>query len=1075
MPDPPTAPRGSDTIETNGSRRVFVSYALRVAFQLAVLLSVPLETLRGQTDPLAEPWRWSLYTVESGLPSNNITDLVETSAGELWAATGGGIAWYDGFRWREVTASEGVPSHSSYLISSDLNGELLVVAGGRLYRGGRHGFTQITPKPQGSPVRVLGAVPLDDGEHLVVTPSGLVRFASDSLTQIPLPGEVGSTSGVRLQRTAGGHIWLTADKGTFLWKNGDWSPLLDVPVANSRTTPDGKVLFLGSEKIWSWAPGQAPVDAGWKDGGNATAMAVNHSGVVVATDHFGHARVRLDGSWKEVTPTPPELLNPRFLRFDGSGDLWAGTDQGLYLHRSVARWASWRLGASVAANQVNVILRTRDGATWIGTSGGIAILRPDQIIETITSIDGLSLRAITGLAEDDDGGIWVASGRDFPGAFRYYRDRWRRYGPSDGLDAPRVHRIAKDRGGQLWFLGLARRIGEPEPGAFRYDGAGFEPWGEEQGLLNGRVYTFAEGPSGELWFGTFGGLSRWRDGNWTHWSTEQGLRDQRVFTVAVSDDGRAWFGHQRNGVGLGYIGEDDGPRYLGVNDGLVHSDVTELQFDSRGMLWIATAGGLSRYHDGAFASFHRSTGLQNGLLWPILPDTDRVYVGTIGSGLYALSLRETGSPPPLLEVLPPLVYGRDVRFHWHAFAYRGELPPDGIETRHRLDDGPWSPWSTAREVLAPELAPGAHNMTVQAKSLFGTVSDGASLSFDVALSFYRRPLFLGIAGLWLATMVGLSGLYWRRRGQQRRLIADSEKKQRALATRYQALLHAVPDLIFRIRRDGTFLDHAPAAAITPYVPPEQFLNRTLHDTLPPDVVERSMAAIERAIETGEYQTIEYTLMGETGGGQFEARIVRSGPDEVVAIVRDVTRLRAIETQLRQSQKMEALGHLSGGMAHDFNNLLTVIQANVDLISADLVPTERPLRDQIQEVQQAVNRGATLIRKLMAFSRQEMLSFRSVDLAHVVSEFTSALRRLLPETIELEVVSREPLPPIQADPLIIEQIIVNLTTNARHAMPHGGCFDSRHRWGSWTSGTAPSAVGESPAPTSCSRSATTARG
>lgn len=1057
IPRPPLG--GSDTIDTIGSRRAPLIHTLRVALQLTVLLSVPLDLLRGQTDQLGEPWRWALYTVEAGLPSNSIADLVETPGGELWVATGRGLAWYDQFRWRNMVAGEELPRESSFVIASDLDRELLVVTGGSLYRGGRRGFARMTPILQGEPVHVLEAAPLDvEGEYLIVSPSGLFRFANEALTPIPAPAGVDPASISRLRRTEGGHIWLAADNGTFLWTDEGWAPLLNLAVIESRTTPDGEVLFLGHEKIWSWRPAQTPIDTGWKETGNPTAIGVNRDGLVVATDHLGHVRVRRGASWETLPSTPPELLNPRFLRFDRVGDLWVGTDQGLYLYRSLTRWETWRLGESLPENQVNAILRTRDGTTWIGTNTGIAILQADEKIETITAIEGLSLRTITGLAEDIEGGIWVSSGRDFPGAYRYYRGRWRWYGPAEGLNAPRVHRIVKDRAGQLWFLGLGSRVGGPEPGAFRFDGTRFEPWGEPQGLLNGRVYAFAEGPDGELWFGTYKGLSRWRDGAWTHWSVEQGLRSRRVFTLAVSETGRAWFGHQGNGLGLGYIDDADRPQYLEVDDGLIHSDVMDLQFDSEGRLWISTAGGLSQYHDGAFSSFHRRTGLRNDLIWPVMPQTDRVYVGTVSSGLYALSLREAESPPPLVEVLPPLVYGRDVRIHWHAFAYRGEHPPNDIETRHRLDDGPWSGWSTARDVLVPELAPGAHSVTVQAKSLFGTISEGAGASFDVARPFYQRPLFLGIAGLWLATMVGLTGLHWRRRGQQRRQIEESEESQRALATRYQALLQAVPDLIFRIRRDGTYLDHAPAVTLSPYVPPEQFINKTIHETLPPEVAEQSMAAIERAMQTGEDQTIEYTLAGERGG-QFEARIVRSGADEVVAIVRDVTRLRAIEAQLRQSQKMEALGHLSGGMAHDFNNLLTVIQANVDLISADLPPSEARLREQIHEVQQAANRGAALIRKLMAFSRREMLSFKSVDLAHVVSEFTATLRRLLPENIELEVVSREPLPPIQADPVIIEQIIVNLTTNARHAMAHGGrlrietrlgWLDEKHRaergWG-----------------------------
>jgi len=168
--------------------------------------------------------------------------------------------------------------------------------------------------------------------------------------------------------------------------------------------------------------------------------------------------------------------------------------------------------------------------------------------------------------------------------------------------------------------------------------------------------------------------------------------------------------------------------------------------------------------------------------------------------------------------------------------------------------------------------------------------------------------------------------------------------------------------------------------------------------------------------------------------------LRDDKGQVVAfemIVEDVTERRALEAQLRQAQKMEAVGQLTGGIAHDFNNLLTVILANAELIAKALPPEESDLKRDLEELQGAARRGAAMVRKLLAFSRREELRLRPVDLPRLVADLEGVLRRLVPEHISLSTEIAENLPPVLADPGAVEQVLLNLVTNARDAMPNGG--------------------------------------
>ena len=151
---------------------------------------------------------------------------------------------------------------------------------------------------------------------------------------------------------------------------------------------------------------------------------------------------------------------------------------------------------------------------------------------------------------------------------------------------------------------------------------------------------------------------------------------------------------------------------------------------------------------------------------------------------------------------------------------------------------------------------------------------------------------------------------------------------------------------------------------------------------------------------------------------------------------DITDRQNLEAQLRQSQKMESIGQLAGGIAHDFNNILTVIQGHASLLSMTGKLSE-DAQDSAQQINLAAERAANLTRQLLTFSRRQIIQPKNLDLNEVVNTMTKMLRRLLGEDITLQVSYTPGLPLIHADPGMMEQILMNLSVNARDAMPKGG--------------------------------------
>jgi two-component system cell cycle sensor histidine kinase/response regulator CckA len=160
------------------------------------------------------------------------------------------------------------------------------------------------------------------------------------------------------------------------------------------------------------------------------------------------------------------------------------------------------------------------------------------------------------------------------------------------------------------------------------------------------------------------------------------------------------------------------------------------------------------------------------------------------------------------------------------------------------------------------------------------------------------------------------------------------------------------------------------------------------------------------------------------------------PVGATTIARDVSERKALEEQLRQAQKMEAIGHLAGGVAHDFNNLLTVITGYSDLLLARL-PGADPAHHLVGEIRKAGDRAAALVRQLLAFGRKTLLQPIVLDLNGVVAETERMCRRLIGEDVELVTSLAGDLGKVRADPVQVQQVLLNLVVNARDAMPTGG--------------------------------------
>ncbi len=265
----------------------------------------------------------------------------------------------------------------------------------------------------------------------------------------------------------------------------------------------------------------------------------------------------------------------------------------------------------------------------------------------------------------------------------------------------------------------------------------------------------------------------------------------------------------------------------------------------------------------------------------------------------------------------------------------------------------------------------------------------------------------------------------------------AETAQRASEAEYRRLVDEAPYAVYRTDREGRLLAVNPAfVRILGYPSAEDALRIDLGRDVFVEAGEREQLLREH-LEPAE------VTWRRRDGTHIHVRLrVRgvAGADGTIECYEgygeDVTEKWALENRLRQAQKMEAIGQLAAGVSHDFNNLLATILTCSELVASDL-PAEAPSREDFDNLREAAQHGADLTRKLMVFSRQQPLELQTVSMDALVADFARMVRRLLPEDVELAIDAGAPAVMTRADSGAIHQILMNLATNARDAMPAGG--------------------------------------
>jgi two-component system, cell cycle sensor histidine kinase and response regulator CckA len=273
--------------------------------------------------------------------------------------------------------------------------------------------------------------------------------------------------------------------------------------------------------------------------------------------------------------------------------------------------------------------------------------------------------------------------------------------------------------------------------------------------------------------------------------------------------------------------------------------------------------------------------------------------------------------------------------------------------------------------------------------------------------------------------------------------------------RYRYLIDTARDAIFTLSRDALFASLNPAFEMITGLHRDEWIGRSFTTLIHPD--DLSLANEQFLNNMKGIQSPVYELRIATSSGTYVVAELMTTPQEtageitgVLGVARDITERKRIEDHLRESQKLEGLGTLAGGIAHDFNNILGIVLGHSSLVRKAIRDEDEASVKSLNAIATAVERGSGVVRQLMAFARKANIQVGPVDLNHEIHETMVLLHETLPRSISFNLKLAEGLPLINADRNQLHQVLLNLSVNARDAMPDGGTltFSTKVVEGTW---------------------------
>ena len=696
---------------------------------------------------------------------------------------------------------------------------------------------------------------------------------------------------------------------------------------------------------------------------------------------------------------------------DSSGVLWiAMINRGLVLFDKKRN----RFFSPVELNpQFKIVTRSpvfkiyidRDGDVWIGTINR-GLFHYDRYKNTLNHYSStandtstISSNHVRSFLQDSKGFMWIGTIMGLDKLDKYSKKVLEHYKYADKthLEIRRINVIHEDKNNMLW-IGTIKGLIKLNPTTKET-----LVFNKAIGFPSNRIFGILESDPNHLWIGTYKGLIYFNTQHYSFYTYT--LKD------GLLDDG---FNHNA------YFKTEEGVMYFGHHRGITYFKPNEIEYGKR------------------------------------IPE---IVITDFKSEVNPFFSPQKDEKSFLFVEDSRIEFPYKQRTFYIEFAALDYTNPKLNKYAYKVEgiDNKWRFLGNRNYLSLINIPPGKYPIRIIGASARGIWNEkGILINLVILPPFWQTWWFRSLMGLFVL-LVGYLIFYLRTMQVKKRNLEleqinaqlneqisvrkHVENMLRLSEEKYKKLVNSIEYFIVTCGQDGiiTFVNDAFAKALGDK--PEKFIGKSLVPYIPDSMRKNFEEMVEQVLNTGvstEYD-VDFEIKSERYYFHVNLQPLKEFDTisrQVLMVVADVTRRRNLEEQLRQSQKMEAIGKLAGGIAHDFNNLIAIIRGYSDIILSDM-HEENELYESVLEIDKAGERAAGLVRQLLAFSRRQILQPKVLDVNQLIRDMEKMLNRLIRENVEVWFRLDPDLGNIYADPGQIEQVIMNLVLNARDAIPEGG--------------------------------------
>ncbi len=711
-------------------------------------------------EKITEQWRWTTFGTYSGLPSNQIINLFETKNGTVFAQTSKGMIWYDNYKWNLIKDTFNLPYSRIGDIEIDEYDGVNLYYNQSIYKYTKYGIKK-TKLPIG---KIFSHVlEIKEGSYFGVsydlkTEKDIWYFTSskDKYEQASTYlkfNEKANGSIKDIFKSNDKNLWITTNKNIYYFENEVWKKIFiidfkrlwvkDIIADNSGSYYIRVDYPQDYNGIWIFNKKNSFLKNIFPYSDHISSYALNLNNELFITDKLGNVQVNKKDIKIELKDpnTPDQLQGASDILFTKNNLLFTHDNSNIFLCRlGSSKWNYYNDVKELNQLSINGMCRDNANNLYLASYHGLGVLNNKKEFKMTSKIKGKSIDGLTSVLVDSKSNIWVSSGSNFDGVFKFSQNKWQHLGKKEGFPEAPVHKIEEDINGNIWFLTLSKNSYSRGKGAYKLKPSGkIEILDKTSGLSSDRVYDVLVEKNGTTWFGTVNGIFRLKNGKWNKWNNSNGIKSV-IYTICLDNKGNLWFGGGKQTVGLI---QNDSVSYPEIFKEFDVTEAMQISFDNFSQkLWISSKRGLFSFKNNVLTSFNKLNGLKTNNIWSFLIEKDSIVIGTNGLGINVLDLKEEHTPLPKIEIKSPLYSKGNIEISWNVFSYLGKRQQDQIPIRYKLDDGSWSKWNLERKINFNELSYGNHRFQIQALSSYGLFDEkGNSVTFEKERPIYLRIYF----------------------------------------------------------------------------------------------------------------------------------------------------------------------------------------------------------------------------------------------------------------------------------------------------------------------------------------------